>query len=127
MNIFSEHGRIVPFSGILFIHTPTKDMEREKKNCWEVKLCGREPGGIRVQEMGICPASTEKKLHGVHDGINAGRACWVVAGSMCGGKIQGTFAQKYENCNVCDFYMKVKFEENHDFKLSATLLSKLLS
>jgi hypothetical protein len=25
-------------------------------NCWEFKNCGREIGGIKVKEMGVCPA-----------------------------------------------------------------------
>ena len=30
-------------------------------NCWEVKKCGREPGGAKVAELGVCPASTGNK------------------------------------------------------------------
>ncbi|RJR18540.1 MAG: hypothetical protein C4581_06270 [Nitrospiraceae bacterium] len=94
-------------------------------NCWEVKKCGREPGGPRADELGVCPSSTEQRLHGVHSGHNAGRACWVIAGSMCGGKIQGTFAEKYQDCSICDFYMKVKSEEHRNFLMISTLLAKL--
>lgn len=97
----------------------------ERRNCWEIKKCGREPGGVKADELGVCPASTEGKLHGVHGGKNAGRACWVIAGSMCGGKIQGTFAEKYRDCNICDFYMKVKSEEHRNFLMISTLLAKL--
>ena len=43
--------------------------------------------------------------------MNAGRACWAIAGSLCGGKIQGTYAQKLNNCWRCDFMNKVKQEE----------------
>ena len=96
-----------------------------KKNCWEFKNCGREPNGSKVGELGVCPSATEKYLDGVHDGKNAGRACWIVAGSMCGGKKQGTFAQKYENCSKCDFYMTVKQEESFGFEMSIVLLNKL--
>ncbi len=63
----------------------------KKKNCWEYKRCGREPGGVKVHELGECKAATEEKLDGVHDGENGGRACWVIAGTMCGGKVQGQF------------------------------------
>jgi len=102
-------------------------LQNEKLNCWEIKKCGREPEGVKVTELGVCPASIERKLHGVHGGENAGRACWVVAGSMCGGKIQGSYAEKYMNCNICDFYMKVKSEESTDFKMTSSLLLKLES
>lgn len=97
----------------------------KKLNCWEFKKCGREPEGTKVNELGVCPASIEARLDGVHGGKNSGRACWIVAGSMCGGKVQGTFAQKYGNCAKCDFYQEVKKEEDSKFELSATLLGKL--
>ena len=82
-----------------------------KMNCWEFKKCGRQPGGHKAADLGICPVTVHQDLHGAHDGKNAGRACWVVAGSLCGGKIQGTYAQKLTNCWRCDFMIAVKKEE----------------
>lgn len=83
-----------------------------KQNCWEYKKCGRQPGGHRAQEMGVCPATTNQDLHSTHGGQSAGRACWVVAGSLCGGKVQGTYASKLLNCWRCDFMNMVKQEED---------------
>ena len=80
-------------------------------NCWEVKKCGREPGGINALKQGICPAATEIKTHGLNNGKNGGRVCWAIAGTHCGGKIQGSFASKLDNCTKCDFYSLVKKEE----------------
>jgi hypothetical protein len=34
---------------------------------------------------------------------------------MCKGEVQGTFALKYKDCAVCDFYCKVKEEEGIGF------------
>jgi hypothetical protein len=96
-----------------------------KLNCWQYKRCGREVGGSKVKELGICPASTQQLLNGVHSGENAGRACWVVAGTFCGGKVQGTFAKKFENCEQCEFYNLVKQEEGLKFKVSSRLLAQL--
>ncbi len=96
-----------------------------KKNCWEFKRCGRNPGGEHVGVMGVCPAAMELRLDGVHDGENAGRACWVISGTLCRGEVQGTFAKKYESCEQCDFYAKVKKEEYPQFQLSAVLLDRL--
>jgi hypothetical protein len=96
-----------------------------KKNCWEAKNCGREPDGARVKELGICPVAVEMRLDGVHGGSCAGRACWVVAGSLCGGTVQGTFAMKFENCEDCDFYAAVREEEFPAFQYSSTLLARL--
>lgn len=81
-------------------------------NCWEFKQCGRQPGGDKADELGICPATEARKLHGIHGGVNAGRACWIVAGTMCGGKAVGTFAQELGNCWKCDFYVAVRSREN---------------
>lgn len=98
----------------------------KKKNCWEVKKCGREPGG-RATNLGVCPSAVEQKLDGTHGGKNAGRACWVVAGTLCGGEAQGTFAKKYENCEKCDFYRLVMEEEGKQFQISLFLLKRLKS
>ncbi len=85
-----------------------------KLNCWEFKKCGRQPGGQKSQEFGVCPAATLKKYHGVHDGSNGGRACWAIAGSYCGGHKQGVYAQKMLNCLRCDFFNVVKSEEERE-------------
>ena len=90
-----------------------------------MKGCGRQPGGEHVRDFGICPASLEIRLDGVHGGANAGRACWVVAGTFCRGEVQGTFGQKYENCETCDFYQTVRREELPGFTLAAVLLQRL--
>ena len=100
-------------------------MAGQKKNCWEAKKCGREPKGAKVAELGVCPVTVETKLDAVHGGSHAGRACWVVAGSLCGGKVQGTFAAKFENCESCDFYASVREEEFPNFQYSSTLRAKL--
>lgn len=96
-----------------------------KQNCWEYKQCGREPGGSKVQELGVCPAAIESKLNGVHNGKNSGRTCWVVAGTYCKGKIQGAFAKKFKDCMNCEFYKAVKEEEYPAFLLTPLLLKKL--
>jgi hypothetical protein len=82
-----------------------------KINCWEFKKCGREPEGAKVSELGICPAAVEFRVNAINGGKNGGRACWVVAGTLCGGKIQGTFAIKMGNCLECNFYQRVAKEE----------------
>ena len=93
-----------------------------KQNCWEFNKCEREPGGQKAIELGVCPAAREEKLNGIHDGKNAGRACWVVSGTFCKGKVQGTFAEKHKSCFECDFYKKVKDEEFPQFILISNLV-----
>jgi hypothetical protein len=96
-----------------------------KKNCWEVKKCGREPGGAKATELGICHATTELKLNGVNEGKNAGRTCWGVTGTLCGGKVQGSFAAKMSNCLECDFYKEVKTEEGKNLVGVKKILEKV--
>jgi hypothetical protein len=103
----------------------SKSDKNNKLNCWEFKKCGRELGGEKAKELGVCPAAKERRLDGSHDGTNAGRACWIVAGTFCEGEIQGTFAKKYDNCSVCEFYESVRKEEFAKFIPAAILSLKL--
>ncbi len=64
-------------------------------SCWEIVKCGREPGGENVEKLGVCPAYPRN-----------GHSCWIVAGTYCGGEIQGTFAQKRVSCITCDVYKR---------------------
>ena len=64
------------------------------KNCWEIKKCGRERGGGKVGQLGTCVASQR----------GLGHSCWAIAGTLCGGAVQGTVAQKEKNCMACDVY-----------------------
>ena len=63
-------------------------------HCWEIKGCGRERGGSKVAEFGECPASNQAMGH----------SCWAVAGTLCGGKVQGSFADKEQGCVACEVY-----------------------
>lgn len=94
-------------------------------NCWEFKKCGRQPGGSKSSELGVCAAATESRINGIHGGSNGGRACWVLAGTLCGGKAQGTYAQKLANCIACDFYLQVRGELGKDLKSPTHLLALL--
>ena len=81
------------------------------ENCWEFMRCGREVGGSRVGELGVCPAAVGKQYDGLNRGVNAGRICWAVAGTLCEGKPAGKFATKIRTCIKCEFYGKVVREE----------------
>ncbi len=96
----------------------------EKLNCWEFMKCGRGPDSVgRGGE--VCPAATEKRLDTIHGGSNSGRACWVVAGTHCGGTVQGTHARKLLACKRCDFYRKVHREEGEGIERTPVLLDRL--
>ncbi len=76
-------------------------------------------------DQGVCPAATERRLHGTHSGKNAGRACWVVAGTLCNGMAQGVFAVKFGECARCRFYRQVSADEAPNFIFAPALLKKL--
>jgi hypothetical protein len=80
------------------------------QNCWQVMHCGQ--GG------GICRASSEAKLHGIHGGKNGGRACWAVPRTIC---------RDRDNlkCQECKFYHQV-ITEQLDYVLDSKSLKELL-
>jgi len=96
-----------------------------KLNCWEFKKCGREPGGINCAQLGVCISATEQRTDGVNRGKNGGRACWAIAGTQCGGKVQGAFAQKIDDCQKCAFYTLVMDEEYPNYKSTKKILALL--
>ena len=77
-------------------------------NCWEFKKCGREPGGVNVSNLGLCPASVNEELSGVHGGKNGGRCCWMLSGDFsCGTDKSKSLTEKIERCRQCDFYQSL--------------------
>ncbi|MBI4681676.1 MAG: PAS domain S-box protein [Nitrospirae bacterium] len=53
------------------------------KPCYKIKNCGKKD----------CPCYGKEATR-----------CWQVAGTYCGGQVQGAFAQKYGNCSACEVY-----------------------
>lgn len=96
-------------------------MNRTKVNCWELKKCGREPGGTNASD-GICPAAVDRKLDGIHNGAQAGRSCWVVTGTLCNDQLQGDYKKKTAECLRCDFYQLVRKEELPHFKVTSVIM-----
>ena len=94
-------------------------------NCWEFKKCGRITGGAKAAELGICPAAVESRTTGMNRGLNGGRACWAIAGTLCDGVVQGTFASKISSCLKCKFYQLVNEEEGVNHQSVGDILAKL--
>jgi diguanylate cyclase (GGDEF)-like protein len=57
--------------------------EPENKWCWEILSCNKED----------CPVRSKNNYR-----------CWLVAGTLCGGMVQGGFAKKFGNCVTCEVY-----------------------
>lgn len=97
--IMEEHGGFIKAENVasggsaFTLYFPFQsDEESLQTKCWEYMKCGRDKDASLK-----CPAYP-----------NFGRVCWAVAGTFCEGKVQGTFAQKYESCRKCEFYKKVR-------------------
>ncbi|WP_438616458.1 two-CW domain-containing protein [Oceanidesulfovibrio indonesiensis] len=75
------------------------EYDGEKIPCWEFKKCGREKGGAKESEMGVCPAWP-----------NDGHNCASVSGTFCGGVVQEEQAKKIANCSKCDFFISPHYE-----------------
>ncbi len=88
----------------------------EKFNCWQFSKCGCQEGGDKVHEKGVCPSSIAKKLDGKNGGVNGGRTCWVVSGTLCDQEVHKDFANKLGRCKKCQFYIKVHEEEGADIE-----------
>ena len=87
-----------------------------KKNCWEIMKCGREKGGDKAEELGVCPVAVCVECDGINDGKNGGRICWAIAHTFCNGDAQGTFIEKMMCCQKCEVYLMIKEEEKEKFK-----------
>ncbi len=90
----------------------------KRKNCWEILKCGRQMGGENVEELGICPAAQPSKHDGTNRGERSGRFCWFVAGTMCAGKVSGTFATKLMSCIHCEVFKYINEQEGRNFVLT---------
>lgn len=97
----------------------------EKINCWEFKKCGREKAGSKKDAPGLCPAAGERELNGINAGKNGGRVCWAIVGTLCNGKVQGTFDSKLKSCLNCDFYYLVRREEGDAFQGIGSFISRI--
>lgn len=96
-----------------------------RMNCWQFEECGREPGGKNARVLGVCPAAMERKTDGLNQGTNGGRVCWAIAGTLCGGKVQGTYAEKLGSCMECDFYSFVRGQQGPEFVTARRILEVL--
>ena len=70
--------------------------EDSKTQCWQCIGCGIETDPSRR-----CPAYPY-----------FGRICWAIAGTMCEGKVMGTYADKIHDCHQCPFFKRCQNPED---------------
>jgi len=66
--------------------------------------CGREPGGEKVDELGICRATADELFNGANGGKNGGRICFAVAGTFSNDVAQCSCLGKLASCKDCSFF-----------------------
>jgi len=93
----------------------------EKQNCWEFKKCGREVGGINADKLGVCPAASEVRADGFCGGVNGGRACMYIVGTLCDGVCQRSYKNKEKFCNECEFHATLKKEHPKEMTIFSYL------
>ncbi len=117
--IMEEHRGFIRFRSdegkgitVFTLYFPYQSEDDDKKTpCWEHLKCGIEKDPSRT-----CPAYPY-----------FGRICWAIAGTLCEGRIMGTYAQKIHECHKCPFYQLYHHGEikerdaTADFTESATL------
>lgn len=86
-----------------------------KKNCWDIKKCGRQQGGENVQTMGTCPAAVSNDFDGVNYGEFGGRFCWAIKDACSGGKPSANRVARLKNCINCMVFKVIQDEEGNGF------------
>lgn len=71
-------------------------------------------------ELGICPASMPNEFEGLNRGLNGGRICWAIAGTLCKGEVTGSRAVEIATCIECEFLHLVQNDEGSNFILIPT-------
>ncbi len=64
--------------------------EHSEVQCWEYMKCGHE-----LEKT--CPVVL----------LDAGRMCWDISSTLCGGKRQGESFSKFHLCKECEFFIKL--------------------
>jgi hypothetical protein len=64
-------------------------MESDKNvKCWHYNNCGHGKDSL-------CPAVDQ----------NAGKSCWLVVKTLCGGEVHGKHTERIKSCEGCSFYI----------------------
>ncbi len=95
VKIDSREGTGTTFT-LYFPYQPVE--EDSKTKCWQCLGCG-----IETDPAKRCPAYPY-----------FGRICWAIAGTMCQGKISGTYAEKISDCRQCPFFKRCHMPDNPD-------------
>ncbi|MBF0097558.1 MAG: hypothetical protein HQM04_08770 [Magnetococcales bacterium] len=85
------------------------------KNCWEVKQCGREPGGYMARQQGTCPVPLYTLADGFLGGHNGGRACAFIVRQLNASERLSACSQNSQTCDQCSFFNQLQSNYPHSF------------
>ena len=92
-----------------------KKQQNGKVPCWELKNCQRQHGGKKEAEFGMCITYPWGGWH-----------CWALAGTLCGGMVQGSSAQKEGNCQMCQHYIELMQDDPARLKADSAYFSAVM-
>ncbi len=75
---------------MFFLAACGKNRERREKPCWQVRNCAPE-------QKARCPAWE----------FDAGRFCWFISGTICGGEMHASWENKMAVCRSCPVFDKM--------------------
>jgi len=83
--------------------------------CWELKNCERWAGGAKEEDLGMCLTFPW-----------FGWSCWAIAGTLCGGVVQGSAANKEGNCQMCPHYITLMDGNPDKYKADSLYFSLIM-
>jgi DNA-binding XRE family transcriptional regulator len=89
---FEQGWRKVPVHierQLLFLLSAKQMIQGKSRPCWDIRNCPSE-------NRGSCPAWE----------FNMGWLCWFINGTVCQGKVQGSWAKKMKVCQNCEVFVQ---------------------
>lgn len=87
---YEQGWRTVPPSverQIFFLLSQKNGRRKPSRNCWDIRKC---PDSTRA----VCPAWE----------FDAGKLCWFINGTICGGSVQKNWKEKMKICRSCTVF-----------------------
>jgi hypothetical protein len=113
--------------------SPVRSFTSQIMDLWgyhnQVQIDFSRPGKTdRQRARGLVQWHATSRVFGcvlVRDSDRGQASYWYIAGTLCGGKVQGAFATKLANCRDCGFYQLASQEEGRDLAKSSDVLARL--
>jgi len=74
---------------LLFLLSTKQGIPGKSRPCWDIRNCSSV-------NREVCPAWE----------FNMGRLCWFINGTICQGKVQGSWAKKMKMCQNCEVFIQ---------------------